>query len=137
MNLQAELSYFQTHLATLEGPTLPPPPPPPPPPTPILPPGLSVNDLTTASSLLGSYDLSSLVVEPMVLPSWTMQSPASRPMDPRQFMSFGGARAPTDLPPAQGSSSDFQDLARELLQRANTESGGQGACKNEGPSLPP
>ncbi|KAK9068263.1 hypothetical protein SSX86_012375 [Deinandra increscens subsp. villosa] len=137
VNLQAELSYFQAHLATLEGPTPPPPPPPLPPQTAPPPPGLSINDLTTASSFLGSYDLSSLL-EPMVPPSWAMQTPRSWQMDPRQFMSFGATRAPTDLPPATAATTgDFQELARELLQRTNSESSGSGACKNEGSSLPP
>ncbi|KAI3703225.1 hypothetical protein L1987_73147 [Smallanthus sonchifolius] len=132
VNLQAELAYFQAHLATLEGQT----PPPPPPPQPAVPPlGLSINDLTTASSFLGSYDLSSLL-EPMVPPSWTMQPPRSQ-MDPRQFMSFGATRAPTDLPPAQDGTGDFQELARELLQRSTNEGSGPGACKTEGSSLPP
>ncbi|KAJ0483744.1 putative transcription factor AS2-LOB family [Helianthus annuus] len=136
INLQAELSYYQTHLVTREGPAPPPPPPvaqPQPPPQ-----GISINDLTTASPFLAAYhDLSSLL-EPMVPPSWTMQSPM-RQMDPRQFMSFGAARAPTELPPAPGDTGDFQGLARELLHRPSNEggSGPSGACKNEGSSLPP
>ncbi|KAL8210353.1 hypothetical protein R6Q57_007085 [Mikania cordata] len=135
VHLQAELAYFQAHLANLEVPTPPPPPPPPQLAAPMTP-GLCINDLTTASSFLGSYDLSSLL-EPMVPPSWTMQSPR-RHMDPRQLMSFGPAtRAPTDLPPAQGGTGDFQELARELLQRPNSESSGPGACKTEGSSLQP
>ncbi|KAI3693294.1 hypothetical protein L6452_33128 [Arctium lappa] len=134
VNLQAELAYFQAHLATLEGPT---PPPPPPPQSPAPPPGLSTNDLTTASSVLGAYDLSSLL-EPMVAPpSWTMQ-PERRQMDlGRQFMSGGSTRAPTDLPPSQGGDNDLQELARELLQRTSRVSSGSLPCKTERSHLPP
>ncbi|KAI3701043.1 hypothetical protein L2E82_45686 [Cichorium intybus] len=132
VNLQAELSYFQAHLATLEGPT---PPPPPPPQSLTLPPGLTISDLPTASSLLGSYDLTSLL-EPMVPPSWTMQ-PIRRPMDPRQFMSSSTGRAQTDILPSQGDASDLQELARELLHRPSNLSSEPMSCKTEGSNLPP
>ncbi|KVH91181.1 LOB domain-containing protein 30 [Cynara cardunculus var. scolymus] len=134
VNLQAELAYFQAHLASLEGPT---PPPPPPPHSSVPPPGLTINDLTTASSVLGAYDLSSLL-EPMVAPpSWTMQ-PTRRQMDPdRQFVSRSATRSLTDLPPSQGGTDDLQELARELLHRPSRVSSGSVPCKAEHSSLPP
>ncbi|XP_071691147.1 LOB domain-containing protein 30-like [Rutidosis leptorrhynchoides] len=134
VNLQAELSYFQAHLATLEGHT--PTPPPQPPQASVPPAGLTINDLSTASPAIGSYDISSLL-EPMVQPSWTMQPPRTTQMDPRQFMSLAPIRAPTDLPPPSSEENDFHELARELMLRPNNVSSGSGACKIEGPSLPP
>ncbi|KAL7609880.1 hypothetical protein Lser_V15G14263 [Lactuca serriola] len=131
VNLQAELSYFQAHLATLESPT---PPPPPTAQSTALPHGITINDIPTATSLLGSYDLSSLL-EPMVPPSWTTQPSIMRQMDPRQFMSGGATRALADMPPSQGGTSDLQELARELLQRPSSVS--SVPCKTEGSSLPP
>ncbi|KAJ9556513.1 hypothetical protein OSB04_011127 [Centaurea solstitialis] len=127
-NLQAELAYFQAHLATLEGPI---PPPPPPPQSPAPPPGLTINDLTSASSVLGAYDLSSLLDPMVVPPSWTMQL-ERRQMDPNpQFISGGATRAMTDLPSAQGDTHDFHELARELLQRPSRASSGSVPCKTE------
>ncbi|XP_076905091.1 LOB domain-containing protein 30-like [Bidens hawaiensis] len=129
VNLQTELSYCQAHLPVAREGAIPPPPPPPQQATP--PPGIPIRD---ASAYLGAYDMSSLV-EPMVPPaSWTMQ-PQMRPMDPRQFMSYGAAQAPADLPQAQGGSGDFQELAREHMQRRGNASAGPGACKTEGSSL--
>lgn len=123
MNLQTELSYYQAHLAAAREGAIPPPPPPPQQATP--PSGIPISD---ASPYLGAYDMSSLV-EPMVPPaSWTMQ-PQMRPMDPRQFMTnYGAAQAPAELAQAHGGSGEFQELARELMQRP-------GACKTEGSSL--
>ncbi|OMO78599.1 hypothetical protein CCACVL1_14276 [Corchorus capsularis] len=102
VNLQAELSYLQAHLATLELPS----PPPPPPASLMAPPPLSISDLPSASTVPATYDLSSLF-DPMVQPSWPMQQ---RQIDPRQFGGGGGS-------PASGGSGDLQALARELLHR--------------------
>lgn len=124
-NLQAELSYLQAHLTTLELPTPPPLPPLPPPPpqqpqTMLHQPSLTIADLPTAGpSLPAAYDLSSLF-DPMVIqPSWAMQQqprpPPPLPLDPRHF---GGARAPMDMSPSTGGGGgDLQELARELLHR--------------------
>ncbi|XP_039043726.1 LOB domain-containing protein 18-like [Hibiscus syriacus] len=97
VNLQAELSYLQAYLSTLE---LPSPPPPPRLQALIAPPPLSISDLPSASSVPATYDLSSLF-EPMVTQttSWAMQQ---RQIDQRQFGGTGG---------------DLQALARELLHR--------------------
>ncbi|TYH95620.1 hypothetical protein ES332_A12G119100v1 [Gossypium tomentosum] len=96
VNLQAELSYLQAHLATLElpSPPLPSPPPPPPQQTLMEPPPLSISDLPPAT-----YDLSTLF-DPMVQPSWAMQQ--------RQINQFDSSSL---------GSGDLQALARELLHR--------------------
>ncbi|KMT00109.1 hypothetical protein BVRB_1g019330 [Beta vulgaris subsp. vulgaris] len=108
VNLQAELTYLQAHLATLEVPT-----PPPPPPQPLMPPPqLSIADLPSASTVPATYDLSSLF-DPMVQPLWAMhqQQQQRGPMDQRVFGS-------TDRGPTIGSGGgDLQAVARELLHR--------------------
>lgn len=128
VNLQAELTYLQAHLATLEVPT----PPPAPPPQPLL--GglpLSISDLPAASCMPASYDLSSLF-DPIIQQSWNMQQPP-RPLDPRQFSS-GGIRAPGDMLPvvSGGGGGDFQELSRELFQRHDP----QHPC-NDPSTMPP
>ncbi|CAL5381585.1 unnamed protein product [Camellia sinensis] len=109
VNLQAELTYLQAHLATLELPT-----PPPLPPQPLpMPPPLSISDLPSAASMSAANDFSSLF-DPMAQSSWAMQHCQ---IDSRQF---GATGALTDIPPpARGGigSSDLQLLARELLHR--------------------
>ncbi|KAL5863659.1 hypothetical protein ACOSQ3_001173 [Xanthoceras sorbifolium] len=107
VNLQAELSYLQAHLATMELPSPPPPPPPPPQTVMTTPPPFSISDLPSASSMPTSYDLSSLF-DPMAQPSWAMQQ---RQMDPRQF--GGTCSSSTGV----GGGGDLQALARELLNR--------------------
>ncbi|KAE8715255.1 LOB domain-containing protein 18 [Hibiscus syriacus] len=100
VNLQAELSYLQAHLATLELPS------------PLLPstlmaaPHPSISDLRSASSVVATYDLSSLLY-PVVQTSWTMQQ---RQIDPRQFGGSGSSSL-------TGGGGDLQALARELLHR--------------------
>ncbi|PSS24169.1 LOB domain-containing protein [Actinidia chinensis var. chinensis] len=126
VNLQAELSYLQAHLTTLELPT---PPPAPPPPQPLLtPPLLSISDLPSASSMPVNYDLSSLF-EPILLqpPSWPMQH---RQVDPPHF------RASTAPPSLAGSrsSGDLQELARELLDRHGSP---PVPCSEAASTLPP
>ncbi|CAK7347928.1 unnamed protein product [Dovyalis caffra] len=114
VNLQAELSYLQAHLAALEVPS----PPPPPPPTLATPPPLSIADLPSASSIPAAYDLSSLF-DPMVQPSWSMQQ---RQMDPRQFGGSGGSSGT--------SGGDLQSLARELLHRRGSPPPGSMPCSD-------
>ncbi|TYI69657.1 hypothetical protein E1A91_D08G167900v1 [Gossypium mustelinum] len=105
VNFQAELSYLQAHLTTLELPS-PPPPPPPPSQTLVAAPPLSISDLPSASSVPATYDLSSLF-DPMVAQtSWAMQQ---RQIDPRQYGGTGSA--------SSTGSGDLQALARELLHR--------------------
>ncbi|XP_041021606.1 LOB domain-containing protein 18 [Juglans microcarpa x Juglans regia] len=121
VNLQAELSYLQAHLATLE---LPSPLPPHQQPTMIAPPPLSIADLPSASSMPVTYDLSSLF-DPMVQPSWVMQQ---RPMDPRQLGGSGSLSA-------SGSTDHLQALmARELLHRHGSPPPGTVPCSTPSPS---
>lgn len=63
MNLQGEIAYLQAHLANLE---LQPPPQAPPPV-----PHFSVSDLPTASTMPATYDLSSLIFDPVM--QWPLQ----------------------------------------------------------------
>ncbi|XP_022770304.1 LOB domain-containing protein 18-like [Durio zibethinus] len=114
VNLQAELSYLQAHLATLELPS----PSPPPPPLMALSP-LSISDLPSASSVPATYDLSSLF-DPMVQPSWAMQQ---RQIDPRQFGGSGSS--------SSTGSGDLQASARELHHRQGSP---QLPCTETSPS---
>ncbi|KAJ0914255.1 putative transcription factor AS2-LOB family [Helianthus annuus] len=113
-NLQAEISYLQSHLATLEAPT------PPPPTQPRDPPSeFSIASLPITSCVPANYDLS-VLFDPMVQSStWPMQ-PSPRHMDPVQF-SGGNAM---DTPPQHSGCGigDPHEVARELLQRQGTES---------------
>lgn len=102
VNLQAELSYLQAHLGTLQVPA-----PPPPPPQPMS--AISIADLPTASP---AYDTLSSLFDPTttVQPAWPMQQPRH----------FGGAgRDPADdmssSPPA--GSGVLQELTRHLMHR--------------------
>nr|GEX14624.1 LOB domain-containing protein 18 [Tanacetum cinerariifolium] len=123
-NLQAELSYFRSHLATLE--VQPPPPPPQVPPSTA---AFSVADLPiTTPSLPAIYDLS-VLFDPMIQSSaWSMQQ-SSRLVDPdHQF-----TNPATSTPPQHeggGGTGDLHELARELLQRQSTGS-------SEASTLPP
>lgn len=114
VNLQAELSYLHTHLATLEIPS-----PPPPPPPLVAPPPLSISDLPSASAMPATYDLSSLF-DPIMQPSWTMQQ--QRQMDLRPYGS--GSNTRMDVPAPMGGSGDLHTLARELLHRHTSLSPG-------------
>ncbi|KAF8380418.1 hypothetical protein HHK36_027904 [Tetracentron sinense] len=118
VNLQAELSYLQAHLATLE---LPIPSPPPPPPILVTPPPVSIADLPSASSMPTTFDLSTLF-DPLVQPPWTMQQ---RQMDIGQF------RSPPDNPASSGGG-DLQALARELLHRQRSMVGSGSATSTDG-----
>ncbi|XP_065859413.1 LOB domain-containing protein 18 [Euphorbia lathyris] len=132
VNLQAELSYLQAHLATLELPS--PPPPPPPPQTLLTPQPLSISDLPSASSALGSYDLQSLF-DPITQNSWSMQQ---RLMDPRH--QFGGSSGSSSLTTIGGGSGggggDLHSLARELLHRHGSPSHGSMPCSGALSSSP-
>ncbi|CAI9101573.1 OLC1v1038936C1 [Oldenlandia corymbosa var. corymbosa] len=145
VNLQAELSYLQGHLATLE---LSPPQPTPaahPPPLIAQPPSLTIADLPTISpSVPATYDLSSLF-DPVVQPTWTMQPPRPQPIDSHPF--GGGGATTTRAPsPAEastsaglggGGSGDLQELARELLHRHGSTSSSINVPCNEISPLPP
>lgn len=113
VNLQAELSYMQAHLASLEVPS-----PPQLPPTLITPPPLTIADLPSSSTMPATYDLSSLF-EPMVQPWTTVQH---RPvLDLRQFVGSGGGDTTSSSSSGVGGG-DLQALARELLHIHGTTS---------------
>ena len=130
MSLQAELSYLQGHLATLELPH-PPPQPPSSPQATIAPPVLSISDLPPApaatATMPATYDLSSLF-EPMAQTSWAMQH---RPIDPRQILGSGTS---TSSASGSGGGGDLQALARELLRRHGSAPAAPVPCSNAPPS---
>ena len=110
VNLQAELSYVQGHLAPVESPH---PQPPPLQQAMVAPPRAFLStDLPTnsASAMPGTYDLSSLW-DPMVQAAWAAQQ---RPIDLRQY---GGSGPSSTVTGSGGGGDDFQALARELLRR--------------------
>ncbi|XP_073009196.1 LOB domain-containing protein 30-like [Typha latifolia] len=116
VNLQAELSYLQAHLATLESP---PPPPPPPQLQPL--PAFSISDLPSSSNLPTSLDLSTLF-DPLVQPSWSLQQqqPPQRTIELRLQPSLnarGGGGIGECSGGGGGGSGDLQELARLLLDR--------------------
>ncbi|KAJ9539467.1 hypothetical protein OSB04_032200 [Centaurea solstitialis] len=124
-NLQAELSYFQTHLATLEVQTPLPPPQPPQLPSPLS--VSSIVDLPTATCPPTMYDLS-ILFDPMIQPSaWAIQPSDARLMDHHQF-SVGTSRAQPQQTGGGGESgdndrtNDLHELARELLRRQSIDS---------------
>lgn len=109
VNLQAELSYLQAHLTTLELPT-----PPPQPPTLLIPSTLSIADLPTSSPMPATYDLSSLF-DPTLLqyPSWTHHQ---RPDPDTCHFSTTATRAPPDVNHSSAAVESGGDL-RELFNR--------------------
>lgn len=124
-SLQAELSYLQTHLATLEVPTPPPPPLPPQPTSPTV--GFSITNLPNTSCFPTNYDLSILFDPVMQSSSWPMQQ-STRQVDPIHF-----SGSSTGTPPqhnGSGGSGELHELARELLQNRSTRS-------SEASTLPP
>ncbi|TKY63755.1 LOB domain-containing protein 18 [Spatholobus suberectus] len=120
VSLQAELSYLQGHLATLELPQ------PPPPSSPqatmsMVPPVISIADLPSTASpstMPATYDLSSLFDPMAQTPSWAVQQ---RPIDSRQYMGSSGTST------TSASGGDLQALARELLHRHGSD---PVACSN-------
>ncbi|KAL3616571.1 hypothetical protein CASFOL_039961 [Castilleja foliolosa] len=109
VNLQAELSYLQSHLAALELPT---PPPAPPQPLFVPPPIHSVSDLPVMPA---AYELSTFF-DNMAHPTWTLHQ--RQQIDPRQLST---TRAPPELQSLPAAvvtgGGDLQELARELLNR--------------------
>ncbi|KAG5053775.1 hypothetical protein JHK85_006285 [Glycine max] len=108
VSLQAELSYLQGHLATLELPQPPPPPPSSPQATTMAPPVISIAELP--STVPATYDLSSLFDPMAQSPSWAVQP---RPIESRQYVGSG----PSGPSATSASGGDLQALARELLHR--------------------
>ncbi|XP_075497590.1 LOB domain-containing protein 30-like [Primulina tabacum] len=128
--LQAELSYLQAHLATLELPA-----PPPQPPPLLLPPALSISDLPTSSIASATYDLSSLF-DPTMMNPWNSLQQQRQQIGLRQFSSAAIGSSP-ELPSsdfAAGGGGDLQEVAREFLNRhANPTI----TCRNHASTMPP
>lgn len=125
VSLQAELSYLQGHLATLE---VPHPPQHTPPQATIAPPVISIADLTSAPATASAstmpaatYDLS-LLFDPMTQSPWSMQQ---RAIDPRHYLGSGA-------PSSSSGGGDLQALARELSHRhgSNSHAAPPVACSN-------
>ena len=129
VNLQAELTYLQTHLATLE---LPSPPLPAAPQMPMaMPAQFSISDLPSSTHIPTSIDLSALF-DPPAQPQWALQQHHQHQL--RQ-PSYGaplprGSSSMTER--SVGGSGDLQALARELLDRH-----GRSGVKPELPPPPP
>ncbi|CAD6202899.1 unnamed protein product [Miscanthus lutarioriparius] len=147
VNLQAELTYLQAHLATLE---LPSPPPLPAPPQMPLPPGpFSISDLPSSTSVPTTVDLSALFDPPPQPPQWAVQSaqphhhhhhhqPQQQYHQLRQPGPYGAPVRPGGGPGMAESSGggggggdDLQSLAGELLDRHRS-----GGVKLEQPPPP-
>ncbi|XP_050386465.1 LOB domain-containing protein 18 [Argentina anserina] len=125
VNLQAEISYLQAHLATMELPS-----PPPPPPPLIAQPLVSIADLSSAP-IPAAYDLSSLF-EPMVQPTaWVMQQ---RALFHNQHQQFAGGSGGSSSSGGGSGGGDLQALALELLHRHNGSPSGSVPCTEASPS---
>ncbi|KAF7844750.1 LOB domain-containing protein 18-like [Senna tora] len=103
MTLQAELSYLQGHLATLESPLSQ---------STTLPCAISLTDDVPSgvSDASSTYDLSSLF-DPMPQNTWATQQ---RPMGANQYVGGGPSHINSG---AGGGNGDLQTLAREFLDR--------------------
>lgn len=130
MNLQAELSYLQAHLSTLELPT--PPAPPHPPPALLTPPPLSIADLPTFSAIPATYDLSSLF-DPTLQPSWL---PHRHEIGTTSHFPTPVLRAPPEVASsaAHRGGGDLQEVAREFLTRRAPPAE---PCTDQTSALPP
>lgn len=131
MNLQQELSYLQSHLATLELPN--PPPPLSQPQQLLVPPSQSILDLPPVPA---AYDFSAMCESVMPQSSWSLY-PRQQQIDQRQFSSSAAAARglpEINLPAGIGGGGDLQELARELLNRHAPPTV---RCRNQASPLPP
>jgi len=121
VNLQAELSYIQGHVAQMEVPH----PPPPPLTQSVGTPRFSVADLpstTVAAAPTTTYDLSSLFDQTGQV-SWAMQH---RAIDPRHYVS---------APPPTSTRVDIEAVARVLPRRHGSPPSPPASSSNASPSL--
>ncbi|TVU47744.1 hypothetical protein EJB05_07353, partial [Eragrostis curvula] len=141
VNLQAELTYLQAHLATLELPS--PPPLPAPPQMPMPPAPFSISDLPSATNIPTTVDLSALFDAPPQA-QWAVQHQQHHHHQQHQHQqhqlrqpatSYGGASVrgggPGMAESSGGGGGDLQALARELLDRHRS------GVKLESPPPPP
>lgn len=127
VNLQAELTYLQAHLATLE---LPSPPPLPAPPQMPMPAPFSISDLPSATNIPTTVDLSALFDTPPQAAQWAAvhhqhqhqqhQHQQHQLRQPTTSAAYGvsvrGGSGMAESSSAAGGG-DLQALARELLDR--------------------
>ncbi|KAL0923437.1 hypothetical protein M5K25_007494 [Dendrobium thyrsiflorum] len=119
VSLQAELSYLQAHLATLELPT----------PPPLPPPTLPQSHAFSMPELLSSSNLpshSSLDLSWLFDPQLQMQHPQqqNRPVELRQpqQLARGAGRHVAESSGSSHGGGDLQALARELIERHRSSS---------------
>ncbi|RLN18244.1 LOB domain-containing protein 30-like [Panicum miliaceum] len=136
VNLQAELTYLQAHLATLE---LPSPPPPPAPPQMPMPGPFSIADLPSSTSVPTTVDLSALFDPPPHAqpPQWAVQQQHHHHQHQHQLRQPAPYGAPvrggSGMAETSGAGGgDLQALARELVDRHRS-----GGVKLEHPPPPP
>lgn len=119
VNLQAEVSYLQAHLASLELPQPQTRAPPLPQPQPLFftpPPPLSITDLpASVSPLPSTYDLASIFDQTTPSSSWATQQ--RRFVDPRHQYGVPSPSSAAAAVGLGGGNSDLQALAHELLHR--------------------
>ncbi|KAL6648462.1 hypothetical protein ACP70R_012686 [Stipagrostis hirtigluma subsp. patula] len=136
VNLQAELTYLQAHLATLE---LPSPPPLPAPPQMPMPAPFSISDLPSATNIPTTVDLSALF-DPPQPPQWAVQQQhhhhhqqQHQQHQLRQPTPYGASvrGGGSGMAESSGGGGDLQALARELQDRHRS------GVKLEHPPPPP
>lgn len=142
VNLQAELTYLQAHLATLE---LPSPPPLPAPPQMPMPGPFSISDLPSSTNVPTTVDLSALFDPPPQPPhQWAVQQQhhhhsqqhQHQLRQPTPYGAPGSRIGGSGIAESSGGGGggDLQALARELLDRHR--SGGV-KLEHPPPQLPP
>ncbi|XP_062209183.1 LOB domain-containing protein 30-like [Phragmites australis] len=134
VNLQAELTYLQAHLATLE---LPSPPPLPAPPQMPMPAPFSISDLPSSTNIPTTADLSTLF-DPPPQPQWAAAQQQLHHQQHQQHQlhqptsSYGtSVRGGSGMADSSAGGGDLQALARELLDRHRS------GIKFEPPPPPP
>ncbi|XP_062213499.1 LOB domain-containing protein 18-like [Phragmites australis] len=131
VNLQAELTYMQAHLTTLE---LPSPPPLPAPPQMPMPAPFSISDLPSSTNIPTTVDLSALFDPPQ--PQWALQHHHHQQQQhqlrqPTSSYVTSVRGSGSDMAESSGGGGDLQALARELLDRHRS------GVKLEKPPPPP
>lgn len=119
VNLQAEVSYLQAHLASLELPQPQTRPQPMPQPQPLFftpPPPLAITDLpASVSPLPSTYDLASIFDQTTSSSAWATQQ--RRFIDPRHQYGVSSSSSSVAVGLGGENSHDLQALAHELLHR--------------------
>lgn len=123
VNLQAELTYLQGHLTTMELPTPPPFAPQPQPPMPTNA-AFSVSNLPLSSSVPATVDLSTLLDPHNQSQQWAFQfqqqqvlQQQQQLLQQQQYMQMGEGSSRVAGGSSTADGGDLQALARELLDR--------------------